>query len=95
MTILVVVTRIPYFQEALAHPNLIVMYACLYLPLAYIRVISSQEALAHPYLSELHSRADEPVSQTMFDWRYEIDYPDEMPKPLLQVSSVSYTCLLQ
>ena len=44
-----------------------------------------QEALAHPYLSELHSRAREPVAEAPFDWRYEVDFPDEMPKALLQV----------
>ena len=47
-------------------------------------VISSQEALAHPYLNDLHSRAREPCSDTTFDWRYEVDYPNEMPKQLLQ-----------
>ena len=47
--------------------------------------ITVDEALAHPYLSELHSRAGEPVAEMLFDWRYEESFPDEMPKQLMQV----------
>lgn len=45
--------------------------------------ITVDDALAHPYLAELHSRADEPTCET-FDFSFEKEYPNEMPKALLQ-----------
>jgi len=49
----------------------------------YRERITVDDALKHPYLEELHSRADEPTCDT-FDFAFEKDYPDEMPRDLLQ-----------
>lgn len=46
--------------------------------------VSLVDALNHPYLKELHAKAREPVCDTVFDFEYEKDYPDEMPQALLQ-----------
>jgi serine/threonine protein kinase len=46
--------------------------------------VSVTEALAHPYLSELHKESDEPVCPSAFNFDFELFYPDEMPKTLIQ-----------
>ena len=45
---------------------------------------SVEEALAHPYLSELHRESDEPACTSHFNFDFEREYPEEMPKNLLQ-----------
>lgn len=46
--------------------------------------ISVEAALEHPYLTELHSKAKEPVCDKAFNFDFEKGYPDEMPQRLLQ-----------
>ena len=46
--------------------------------------ISVDEALEHPWLADLHARSAEPVCRDPFDFSFEHEYPDEMPKRLLQ-----------
>jgi serine/threonine protein kinase len=45
---------------------------------------SVDEALAHPYLSELHRESDEPTCSSHFNFDFERNYPEEMPKNVLQ-----------
>mmetsp|Transcript_76577 Transcript_76577/g.155441 ORF Transcript_76577/g.155441 Transcript_76577/m.155441 type:complete len:403 (+) Transcript_76577:105-1313(+) len=60
----------------------------------YRKRLSVDDALKHPYLEELHSRADEPTCST-FDFTFEKDYPDEMPRELLQKHMFSEMLTLQ
>lgn len=46
--------------------------------------INLLDALAHPFLKDLHAKAREPLCESVFDFEYEKDYPDEMPQSLLQ-----------
>ncbi len=43
-----------------------------------------EEALSHPYLEELHRESDEPSATAPFNFEFERDYPDEIPKDVLQ-----------
>jgi serine/threonine protein kinase len=46
--------------------------------------ITVEDALSHPFLKDLHSVRDEPVASESFDFDFERDYPEEIPKPALQ-----------
>ncbi len=49
-----------------------------------IKRCSVEEALCHPYLADLHKDVEEPVCPTAFNFDFEKDYPEEMPKELMQ-----------